>query len=152
MRKKVVIILVVVFAGGILLRVFIPRLLERRGLLPSPTHFISRYLSLTESQKKKMESLDQLFRAKLEETRAQLDEKRAELSDMLGASSPDQKKIKDKVSEIASLQAELQRETINHLEEIRSILTPEQEAKFFSLVRKRLHPGRPWMKFRRGKF
>jgi Spy/CpxP family protein refolding chaperone len=149
MRKKIVIILVVVFAGGILLGVFIPRLLERRHFPSPPAHFISRYLSLSESQKKKMESLDQSFRAKLQETRTQLDEKRAELSDMLGESSPDHEKIKDKVSEIASLQAQLQRETIDHLQEVRSILTPEQEDKFLSLVRKRLHPRGPWMKFKR---
>jgi len=56
------------------------------------------------------------------------------------------------MSEIASLQAELQRETINHLVEIRSLLTPEQQTKFFSLIRKRLHPGKPWKGYKKGRF
>ena len=152
MRKKVVIILVVVFASGILLGLYIPRLLKKETLRPSPVDFISSYLSLSESQRKKMESLDSSFYARIEKMRTELRQRRAELSELLGESSSSEKEITNKVSEIASLQAELQRETINHLVEIRSLLTPEQQAKFFSLIRKRLHPGRPWMRFKRGRF
>ena len=140
MRRKTIIILVIVFAGGIFSGLFIPRLLNRDRVLP-PIRFISRYLSLSESQKKEMESLTQLFDSKVEKIRTELDEKRAELSEMLGETSPDQEKIQEKGSEISSLQAEFQTLTITHLEEIRSLLTPQQQTKFFSLIRKRLHPG-----------
>jgi Spy/CpxP family protein refolding chaperone len=152
MRKKIIIILVAVFASGVLSGLFIPRLLKKEDLSSSPTDFLSSYLSLSDSQKNKIESLDRSFYARVEKIRAELDQKRSELSQLLGESSPDQKKIKDKVSEIASLQGELQRETITHLEEIRSLLTPEQQAKFFSLIRKRLHPGKPWKGHKRGRF
>jgi Spy/CpxP family protein refolding chaperone len=152
MRKKIIIILVVVFASGVLSGLFIPRLLKREILPSSPTDFLCHYLSLSESQKKKIKSLNDSFYARVEKIRAELDQKGAELSDLLGESSSSQEKIRDKVNEIASLQAELQREAINHLEEIRSLLTPEQQAKFFSLIRKRLRRGGPWKRDKRGRF
>jgi len=152
MRKKIVIILVAVFASGILSGLYIPRLLKKETLRPSPVDFVSRYLSLSKSQRNKIKSLDSSFYARVEKIRTELDQKRSELSDLLGESPSNDKKIRDKMSEIASLQAELQRETINHLVEIRSLLTPEQQTKFFSLIRKRLHPGKPWKGYKKGRF
>jgi len=143
MRKKLIIILMVVFIAGILSGTFIPKLLKRENLRSSSTDFLCNYLSLSKSQKERMESLNKSFYARIEKIRAQLDQRRAELSDLLGEPSSDQKKVRDKMSEIVSLQAQLQVETVNHLEEIRSILTPEQQVKFFSLIRRRLHPERP---------
>ena len=153
MRKKILIILIIViFASGTLLGVFVPRLLRRGDVLLSPVGFISRYLSLSESQRKKMELLDPSFNTKIEKIETELEQKRAELSDMLGEPSPDWEKLKDQVSEIASLQAQFQMETIDHLQEIRSILTPEQQTKFFSLIGKRLHPGGLRTKSNKGRF
>lgn len=152
MRKKIVIILVAVFAAGIISGLFIPRLLKKENLPSSPINFLCHYLSLSESQKKEIESLDQSFYFRMEKIRTGLRQRRAELSELLGESSSSQEKIRDKVSEIASLQVDLQRETINHLEEISSLLTPEQKAKFFSLIRKRLRPGRPWKERKKGRF
>jgi peptidoglycan hydrolase CwlO-like protein len=152
MRKKIVIILVAVFAAGIISGLFIPRLLKKENLPSSPINFLCHYLSLSESQKKEIESLDQSFYARIEKIRNELRQRRAELSEVLGNSSPNREKIRDKVSEIASLQVDLQRETINHLEEISSLLTPEQKAKFFSLIRKRLHPPASWKRYNRGRF
>ncbi len=143
MRKKLIIILMVVFIAGILSGTFIPKLLKRENLRSSSTDFLCNYLSLSKSQKERMESLNKSFYARIEKIRAQLDQRRAELSDLLGEPSSDQKKVRDKMSEIVSLQAQLQVETVNHLEEIRSILTPEQQVKFFSLIRRILHPERP---------
>jgi len=151
-RKRIIIILVAVFAGSILSGVLIPRLLKKENLPSSSTDFLCNYLSLSESQKKRIGSLDRLFYARVERIRTQLDQRRAELSELLGESSLSQEKIRDKVSEIAFLQRQLQRETINHLEEIRSLLTPAQQAKFFSLIRKRLRPRRPWKRYKRGRF
>jgi len=39
---------------------------------------------------------------------------------------------------------QLQKETVDYLEKIRSILTPEQQEKFFSLIRRKLCPKKPW--------
>ena len=144
--------MVVVFASGVLSGLFIPRLLKEERLPSTPTDFLCHYLSLSESQKKKIESLDRSFYPRVAKIRTELRERRVELSELLAGSSSSQEKIRDKVSEISSLQAELQREAINHLEEIRSLLTREQEARFFSLIRKRLHPGRSWKGHKRGRF
>jgi len=143
MRRKVVIILVVVFAGGALLGLFVPRLLHK-GDISSPTDFLSKHLSLSESQKRDMESLSQSFYAKVETIKAELAQKRGELSELLGDPSSPQEDISNKVGEITFLQAQFQRETINHLEGIKSLLTKDQQAKFLSLIRRRLHPGGPW--------
>ena len=76
----------------------------------------------------------------LQKIRDKLNQKRAELAELLRETPPDQEKIKDKIREIASLQMQLQEETVNHLEKIKIILTPRQREKFFSLIRKGLHP------------
>jgi len=152
MRKKIIIILVVIFAAGLLSGLFIPNLLKKENFPSSSTNFLCSYLSLSESQKKEMESLNRLFYERAERIRAQLDQRRVELSELLGESFPNREKIREKVSEIAFLQAQLQRETINHLERIRSILTPEQQAKFFSLIRKRLQPKGLWKRPQKRRF
>lgn len=144
MRKKIIIIFVVVFAVGILSGLFIPRLLYKRNLPSSPTDFLSNYLSLSESQKRELEFLNKPFYARVVKIRSQLIQRRAELTELLGESSPNRENISDKVSKIIFLQAQLQRETMNHLLEIRSVLTPEQHKKFLSLVRQGLHPRGPY--------
>ena len=139
MRKKIVIVLVGVFAAGFLSGLFVPNLFKEKNL-PSSSKFLSNYLSLSKAQERKIETLNKSFYAKVGDIRAQLDQKRAELGELLRETSPNQERIRDKVSEIAFLQAQLQKETIDQLERIRSILTPEQQEKFLSLIRKRLHP------------
>jgi len=140
MRKKIIIILVATFVAGFFSGLFIPNLFKKENLSSPPSKFLSNYLSLSKAQEKKIETLNKSFYAKVEDIRAQLDQKRAELGELLRETSPNQERIRDKVSEIAFLQAQLQKETIDQLERIRSILTPEQQEKFLSLIRKRLHP------------
>lgn len=152
MRKKIILTLLVVFAGGVISGLFIPQLLKRERLPSSPTDFLCHYLSLSESQKKKMESLDQTFYVRVEKIRTETGERRAELGELFEESSLNQEKIRVKVNEISSLQAEFLRETIIHMVEIRALLTPEQQAKFFSLIKKRLYRGRPWMRHKKGRF
>ncbi|MEA1965630.1 MAG: periplasmic heavy metal sensor [Candidatus Aerophobetes bacterium] len=152
MKKKIIIILVVVFAGGLFSGFFIPKLFKKENLPSSPTNFLCKYLSLSESQKEKMESLNRVFYLKAEKIKDQLNQERIELSELLGESSLNWEKIDDKVSKIVSLQAQLQRETVNHLGRIKSILTPEQKIKFFSLIRRRLHHRGPWKRDRKGRF
>jgi len=144
MRKKIIIMLVATFITGFFSGVFIPDLFKKENLPTSSSKFLSNYLSLSKAQEKKIESLNKSFYIKVQKIRAQLGQKRAELSELLRETSSDQEKIRDKIDEIASLQVQLQKETINHLERIRAILTPKQQEKFFSLIRKGLHPQRSW--------
>jgi Spy/CpxP family protein refolding chaperone len=148
MKKKLTIILLIAgFSAGIILGLSIPRL-WKKGIQPrpGPNHFLANYLSLSESQRKKVESLNGAFYPRITEIRAQLAQERAELSDLLGESPPNQEKIEVKINEIASLQVQLEREVINHLVEMQKILTPEQRNKFLSFTKRRLHPGRQKLK------
>lgn len=143
MRKRAVIILVAIFAIGFLSGLFVPNLFKK-GSLSSSSKFLSNYLSLSKAQEEKIESLNKSFYAKTGKIRDRLDQKRAELSNLLENPYSNGEKIKDKVSEIAFLQMQLQEETVDYLEKIRSILTPEQQEKFFSLIRRGLRPKKPW--------
>jgi len=146
MRKKIIIMLIVAFIAGFFSGAFIPDIFKKENLTTPSSKFLSNYLSLSKTQEKKIESLNSSFYTKMQRIRAQLDQKRAELGELLREASPDQKKIKDKIREIASLQMQLQEETVKHLEKIKVILTPQQREKFFSLIRKGLHPKRRWRK------
>ena len=141
MRKKIVIVLVGVFAAGFLSGLFVPNLFKEKNL-PSSSKFLSNYLSLSKAQERKIETLNKSFYAKVGDIRAQLDQKRAELGDLLGKPYSNKRKIRNKINEIAILQVQLQKETVDYLERVRSILTPEQQKKFLSLIRRRLHPKR----------
>jgi len=153
MKKKLTIILLIIgFSAGIILGLFIPHLWRKEMRpRPGPNHFLARYLSLSDSQREKMESLNGPFYAKIGKIRTQLGQERAELSDLLGESLPDQEKIEIKINKITSLQMQLEREIINHLVEIQKILTPEQRTKFLSFMRRRLCPGN-WRKHDKRKF
>ena len=143
MRKRAVIILVAIFAIGFLSGLFVPNLFKK-GSLSSSSKFLSNYLSLSKAQERKIETLNKSFYAKVGNIRAQLDQKRAELGDLLEKPHSNKRKIRNKINEIAILQMQLQKETVDYLERIRSILTPEQQKKFLSLIRRRLHPKRQW--------
>ena len=63
--------------------------------------------------------------------------KRLELVRGLMAEAPDSLELERIVAEIGSLQAFLQREVVRHLLEEKSVLTPAQQERFFSLVLER---------------
>lgn len=126
--------------AGFFSGIFIPDLFKKENITTSSSKFLSNYLSLSKTQEKKIESLNTSFYNKIQKIRDELHQKRAELAELLRETPPDQEKIKDKIREIASLQIQLQEETIKHLERINVILTPRQREKFFSLIRKGLHP------------
>lgn len=116
---------------------------ERRcelGLMYSPRCFLYRHLSLSESQVEEMELLGESFDQKVIPLRAELNEKREQLVKMLMESEPNREEINVKLSEIDSLQAELQKGVINHLLQVKGVLTPEQQENFSSLILERLCP------------
>jgi len=142
MIKKPILILIVTFVSGFLVVLLTTELLIK-GQSASPISSgdpLYKSLSLSKSQKEKIETLNQPFYAKITEVSAQLEEKRAELSNLLEGS--DQEKIDAKLSEIASLHAQIQRETAHHLQKVKQTLPPAQRTKFLSLIRKGLCPGK----------
>jgi len=138
-KKWFVISLIVSLCAGIVLGLSVPHLLRRDAASHStPNHFLASYLFLSDSQRKRVESLNRAFYPKITRMRAQLAEKRAELSELLEGSSLNQEEVEVKINEIAHLQAQLEKEVLNHIGEVGQILTPAQRKRFFSFVRERL--------------
>ena len=104
-------------------------------------HSLKPHLSLSESQLKQLKPLEKSLELKMEKLRILLREKRGELVDLLTEPQPDQKAIANKLNEIASGQVELEKEIVTHLLQIKEILTPMQQKKFFALIEDRLCPG-----------
>ena len=140
MRKRWFVISVIVsLCAGVILGLSVPHLLRKDVASHfTPNHFLANYLSLSDSQRKKVESLNRAFYPKIMRMRAQLAEKRAELSELLEEAPLNQEKIEVKINEIAHLQAQLEKEVLNHIGEVGQILTPAQRKRFFSFVRERL--------------
>ena len=104
----------------------------------SPMRVLAKELNLSESQAKEMEALRKSLEPKMEKIREELREKKVQLVNLLKESEPDLEKINIQLSEIESLQTELQKLVIRHLLQEKNILTPEQQDKFFSIISKRL--------------
>jgi Spy/CpxP family protein refolding chaperone len=99
--------------------------------------FIKQELDLNEEQLKEFESQADRFK---EETKPILDSlrtKRRALMDEIAVEEPSRDKLNMLTEEIGALQGELHKKTIVHLLEEKSILTPEQQQKFFSLLKER---------------
>jgi len=67
--------------------------------------------------------------------------KQIELIDLLGVAPPDQKEIKQKQEEIQRLQGAVQDRVIVHFLQESSLLTPEQRAHFFEVIKERIGTG-----------
>lgn len=104
-------------------------------------YFLHNYLSLSESQKIRMEALDKPFRSKVNQLKVEIRQKRDELSALLLEPNPTAEIINTKLDEIAMLQVELQKVVVAHLLSIKEILTPEQQKRFFAMIIKELSPG-----------
>jgi len=147
MKKRVIILLVILLVG------FGASLFATRyqfwsggkrychGSGRSSSCFLHKHLSLSESQENNMEVLDKPFRSKVNQCKSTLRQKRDELSALLLKPNPTAESINAKLDEIATLQVELQKMVVAHLLEIKEILTPEQQKRFFAMIIEELSPG-----------
>ena len=111
--------------------------------------FIKQELDLNEEQVKEFEAQDKRFKIETEPIRDSLRAKRRDLMDEIATEEPNRDKLDKLTEEIGALQVALQKKTIVHLLEEKSLLTPEQQQKFFSLLKER--GDRTRMKRDRGK-
>jgi len=107
----------------------------------SPMSAFCKKLDLSKEQISEMESLRKTLDPKIEEIKKELKEKRVQLVNQLMESEPDREKIDIELSEIESLQTELQKIVIDHMLQEKKILSPEQQEIFFSIILKRLCPN-----------
>jgi len=109
----------------------------------TPGEYLCQQLSLSDSQKEKMEILRKNFDAKTFKIRETLSSKRNELVKLLSEPQLDSNKIDSLIKEIGWAQTELEKEVINHILQEKETLTPEQQEKFLDLIKGRLfHEGR----------
>jgi len=100
--------------------------------------FLIKELDLSPAQEKEIESLRKSLEPKVEEIRIKLREKRVQLFNLLKESQAEYEKINNQLSEIKSLQTEIEKMAIANLLQEKKILSPEQQEKFFSIILKRL--------------
>ena len=91
-------------------------------------------LGLSNLQLSKMEPLAQKFHERLAELGARMEEKKETLTNLLQKDS-DPVKIENLRKEMAAIQDDIQKEVIVHIMESKKILDPNQQQRFFDLMR-----------------
>ena len=98
-------------------------------------------IALTEEQKRQVEDIRRDFLPKVEGIRQSLRQKRLQLNDLLFSDSSDLKTISAKSNEISALQAQLEREVIDHILQEKELLSPEQKREFYQVIRSEFEKG-----------
>ena len=100
---------------------------------PGDSH-LYQSLGLSNLQLAKMEPLAQKFHGRLAELGARMEEKKETLTNLLQKDS-DPASIENLRKEMAGIQDEIQKEVIIHIMESKKILDPNQQQRFFDLMR-----------------
>ena len=100
---------------------------------PGDSH-LYQSLGLSNLQLSKMEPLAQKFHARLAELGVRMEEKKETLTNLLQKDS-DPASIENLRKEMAGIQDEIQKEVIIHIMESKKILDPNQQQRFFDLMR-----------------
>ena len=117
---------------------------------PGDSHLYES-LGLSKVQLSKMEPLAQKFHGRLAELGTAMEE-RKELFVTLLQRNSDPVKTETLRKEMAALQDEIQKEVILHITELKKILDPDQQRRFFDLMRQSMNRGQsPWLPTKGGK-
>jgi len=100
---------------------------------PGDSH-LYQSLGLSNVQLSKMEPLAQKFHGRLAELGSAMEERKETLTDLLQKDS-DLARIENLRKEMAGIQDEIQKEVITHITELKKILDPDQQQRFFNLMR-----------------
>jgi Spy/CpxP family protein refolding chaperone len=100
---------------------------------PGDAH-LYQSIGLSSLQLSKMEPLAQKFHGRLAELGASMEEKKRILIDLLRKGS-DPASVEKLRREMAGIQDEIQKEVITHITELKKILDPDQQQRFFNLMR-----------------
>ncbi|RPJ06386.1 MAG: periplasmic heavy metal sensor [Deltaproteobacteria bacterium] len=101
---------------------------------PGDSH-LYQSLGLSKVQLSKMEPAAQKFHGRLGELAAAMEQKKKTLITLLQKDS-DPVSIENLRKEMAIIQDEVQKEVISHITELKKILDPGQQQRFFDLMRK----------------
>ena len=98
-------------------------------------------IKLSEGQKQQVEEIRREFLPKVAGIRQALRQKRLELNDLLFIEPSDTQAIEDKSATIVKLQAELEKEVIDHILQEKELLTPEQQRCFYEVIQREFEKG-----------
>lgn len=107
------------------------------------SEMLHRRLDLSEDQIQKVKETQDRFAEEMETMQNGLRTKREALFRQLRAPEPDRTEIDTLLVEIAALQANVERNVVNHLLEMKDVLTPEQRKKLLSLIDRRFRDHGP---------
>lgn len=100
---------------------------------PGDSH-LYQSLGLSNAQLGKIDPLAQKFHGRLAELGSAMEEKKELLVTLLQKNS-DPVKIENLRKEMAGIQDEIQKQVITHITELKKILDPDQQQRFFDLMR-----------------
>jgi len=100
---------------------------------PGDSH-LYQSLGLSDAQLSKMEPLAQKFHGRLSDLGAAIEGKKEVLVDLL-AKNEDPASIENLRKQMANIQDEIQKEVITHIMDSKKILDPNQQQRFFDLMR-----------------
>lgn len=100
-------------------------------------------LGITDEQVAKFHQQSEDFQKAGIQNRATMQIKRMELNDLLRADKPDRAAIDRKLAEVNAAQAASEKANIDHMLAMRSLLTPDQQAKLKQMMQNRPDPGGP---------
>ena len=98
-------------------------------------------IKLSEGQKQQVEEIRRDFLPRVAEIRQALRQKRLELNDLLFAEPPDMQAIEGISRDISKLQAQLEREVIDHIQQEKGILSPQQKRQFYDVISTEFEKG-----------
>jgi Spy/CpxP family protein refolding chaperone len=111
--------------------------------------FAYEQLDLSQEQRKKIEPARDRFLRTVNEIGNTIVLQQIETMDLIAADSVDRRAINAKFQEIQLLQQSMHQQVVEHLLEHKQIFTPEQQARFFAVLKSRIReqsaPGPPWI-------
>ena len=111
------------------------------GVRRKPIRGYLDLIKLSEGQKRQVEDIRRDFLPRVAEIRQALRQRRLELNDLLFAEPPDMQAIEGKSNDISKLQAQLEREVIDHILQERELLSPDQKRQFYDVIRTEFEKG-----------
>jgi Spy/CpxP family protein refolding chaperone len=107
-------------------------------LLSGGDHHLYQSLGLSDTQLAQMGPLSKTFHARIETLGTTMEAKRNLLIDLLEQGGRDQGRIEETRKEIAAIQDAIQKEVMMHIIQSKEIMNPEQQNRFFELLRNSL--------------
>ena len=108
-------------------------------------HWIHGQLNINADQERKLEPIEEKFHLRKDKLVAEIHAAHQELSEALTQDKGDSAHVKAAMARIQRVQGDLQQAVLDHVFDMRTVLTPEQYERLVQLTAKALHdPPEPW--------